>query len=430
MSSHMPSHKHSDKTGENVLSDKRILLGVTGGIAAYKAADLARRLRREGAEVRVILTGGGARFVTPLTFQALTGNPVSTDLFDPGQEQQIGHIELADWADLLLIAPATANVLARLAIGMSDDLLTTVALATRAPLLVAPAMNVHMFRHPAVQRNLRDLRSAGAMVVDPAEGEMACGHVGEGRLAEIDDLVDGAARALSAKDLAGVSVLITAGPTAEPVDPVRVLSNRSSGKMGYAIVRAAWRRGAEVTLVAGPVDPLLRAPAGVSVIRVETAQQMSDAVLEHFAKASVVVMAAAVADWAPRSAAPLKIKKGDEPPRLELVETPDILSRLAQAKGDRLLIGFAAETDHLLENARDKLRRKNLDLIVANDVTDEGAGFAVDTNRITILDRSGAEDPLPLLTKDRAAEAILDRVASLLARPSGASRRTDPAART
>ncbi|MDP3939092.1 MAG: bifunctional phosphopantothenoylcysteine decarboxylase/phosphopantothenate--cysteine ligase CoaBC [Deltaproteobacteria bacterium] len=398
----------------SVLSEKRILLGVSGGIAAYKAAEVVRSAMRAGAEVRVILTSGGARFVTALTFQALTQNPVSTNLFDPGQEQEIGHIDLADWADLLLIAPATANVIARLAMGMADDLLTTVALATRAPLVLAPAMNVHMYRHAAVQRNIKELRNGGAHVVDPAEGEMACGHVGEGRLADTEDILDGAARAISTQDLSGVALLVTAGPTEEPIDPVRVISNRSSGKMGYALARAAWRRGADVTLISGPVDPGLRVPRGVRLRRVETALEMGDAVLEHYPKASVVVMAAAVADWTPDSVSSLKIKKGEGNLRLDLKQTRDILSQLGRAKGDRLLVGFAAETDRVIENARKKLEGKNLDLVVANDVTVDGAGFGVDTNQVVILDRDGTERPLPLLSKERTADAILDSVSALL----------------
>jgi phosphopantothenoylcysteine decarboxylase/phosphopantothenate--cysteine ligase len=410
-----------------MFSGKKILLGVTGGIAAYKAAELARRFQKEGGEVRVILTRSGARFVGPLTFQALTGNAVFTDLFDPGQEREIGHIELADWADVFMIAPATANVIAKLAAGMADDLMTTVALASRAPLVVAPAMNVHMFRHTAVQRNLKELRAAGAHVVDPGEGEMACGHVGEGRLADIEDLIDGVSRALSAQDLSGVGVLVTAGPTEEPVDPVRILTNRSSGKMGYALARAAWRRGGEVTLVSGPVDSTLRAPRGVALIRVATAREMSRAVQEGFTKASVVVMAAAVADWTPKAASASKIKKGEGSLALDLEETPDILSQLGRAKGERLLIGFAAETDRVLQNAREKLARKNLDIIVANDVTAEGAGFDVDTNRITILDRDGSEEAFPLLSKEYAADAVIDRVVRRLTQSSASDVTPSPA---
>jgi phosphopantothenoylcysteine decarboxylase/phosphopantothenate--cysteine ligase len=401
-----------------MISGRKILLGVGGGIAAYKAVELARRFRKEGAQVRVILTANGQRFVTPLTFQALTQNPVSTDLFDTGQEQQIGHIDLADWADLLVIAPATANLIARLAAGMADDLLTTVALATRARLVVAPAMNVHMFRHPAVRRNLELLRESGAHIVDPAEGEMACGHVGEGRLAEIEDLLEGVERALTPQTLAGVSVLVTAGPTAEPLDPVRVLSNRSSGKMGYAIARAAWRRGAVVALVSGPVGADLRAPRGVEVVRVETAGDMRRAVLERFPKAAAVVMAAAVSDYRPSHPSPSKIKKGSASLAIDLVRTKDILSELGRTKGSRVLVGFAAETDRVIEHAREKLRAKKLDLIVANDVTAEGAGFSVDTNRVTILDREGGEQELPLLSKDEAADAVLERICRLITPPA------------
>jgi len=401
-----------------MISGSKILLGVCGGIAAYKAAELARRLKRAGADVRAILTASGQRFVTPLTFQALTQNPVSTDLFDTGQEQQIGHIDLADWADVFVIAPATANVIARLAAGMADNLLTTVALATRARLVIAPAMNVHMFRHPAVRRNLDQLREAGAHIVDPTEGEMACGHVGEGRLAEIEDIVEGVARVLTPPALSGVSVLVTAGPTTEPVDPVRVLSNRSSGKMGYAIARAAWRRGATVVLVSGPVGESLWAPRGVEVVRVETASEMRRAVLERFPKAAAVVMAAAVSDYRPRQCAPAKIKKGKASLAIDLVRTTDILSELGRAKGSRVLVGFAAETERVVEHAREKLRGKKLDLIVANDVTAEGAGFSVDTNRVTILDREGGEEDLPLLSKDETADIIVDRLCRLITPPS------------
>ena len=411
------------------LSGKKILLGVTGGIAAYKAAELARRLKKAGADVRVILTAHGAKFVTPLTFQALTQNPVSTDLFESelvgppfgrdlrGQEQQIGHIDLADWADALVIAPATANVIARLAAGLADDLLATVALATQGRLVIAPAMNVHMWRHPAVRRNLATLREAGALVIDPGEGEMACGHVGEGRLAELEDLLDGVSRGLTPQDLAGVGVLVTAGPTAEPIDPVRVLSNRSSGKMGFAIASAAWRHGADVTLVHGPVSGSLHAPRGLARVAVETAREMRRAVLDAAPKAAVVIMAAAVADYRPRHAAPRKIKKGKESLAIDLARTDDILSELGRAKGSRLLVGFAAETDRVVENAREKLDRKNLDVVVANDVTAKGAGFGSDTNRITILDREGGEESLPLLPKDEAAEALIGRVVRRLAPP-------------
>lgn len=401
-----------------MISGRKILLGVGGGIAAYKAAELARRFKKEGAQVRVVLTASGQRFVTPLTFQALTQNPVSTDLFDTGQEQQIGHIELADWADVFVIAPATANVIARLAAGMADDLLTTVALATRARLVIAPAMNVQMFRHLAVQRNLAQLREGGAHVIDPAEGEMACGHVGEGRLAEIEDLVEGVERALTPQTLAGVSVLVTAGPTAEPMDPVRVLSNRSSGKMGYAIARSAWRRGAAVMLISGPVGADARVPRGVEVVRVETASDMRRAVLDRFPKAAAVVMAAAVSDYRPSHPSPSKIKKGKASLAIDLERTKDILSELGRAKGSRILVGFAAETERVIEHAREKLRGKKLDLIVANDVTAEGAGFSVDTNRITILDREGGEEELPLLSKDEAADAVVERLCRLLAPPA------------
>jgi phosphopantothenoylcysteine decarboxylase/phosphopantothenate--cysteine ligase len=335
---------------------------------------------------------------------------VSTDTFDLTQESGIGHIRLADGAEVVVIAPATANVLAKLAHGIADDLLTTVLLATRAPLVLAPAMNVHMWEHAAVQENLARLVARGARVVGPAEGSLACGYEGMGRLASAEDIVEEVFRVLAPQDLAGEHVLVSAGPTQEPVDPVRYLSNRSSGKMGYALARVARRRGATVTLVTGPTA--LEPPPGIETIRVDTAREMAQAVNYAFAQATVVVMTAAVADYRPRAPWARKMKKHAETLALELERNPDILAGLARRKGRRLLVGFAAETHDLVAEARRKLRAKRLDLIVANDVTTPGAGFGSDRNVVRLLDADGLDEGVPLATKETVAERILDWVAA------------------
>src|SRR5262245_19204837 len=324
------------------LEGRTAVVGVTGGIACYKACELVRQLVAAGVQVRVVMTPNAQQFVTPLTLQTLSGHPVATDTFDLTQESEIGHIRLADSADVVVIAPATANALAKLATGIADDLLSTVLLATRAPLVLAPAMNVHMWEHPAVQENLARLVARGARVVGPARGALACGYEGAGRLADPAEIVEAVAAALAPQDLAGEHVLVTAGPTEEALDPVRYLSNRSSGKMGYALARAARRRGAEVTLVSSPTA--LAAPAGVGIVRVATARDMARAVGEAFGAATVVIMCAAVADYRPRRALPRKLKKGAASLTLELERNPDILTSLAPRKGRRLLVGFAAET--------------------------------------------------------------------------------------
>lgn len=396
------------------LTGKTIVLGVTGGIAAYKAAEIVRLLVKDGATVRVIMTSNAQEFITPLTFQTLSGNPVSTETFNLTQESEIGHIRLADTADLILIAPATANVIAKLAHGQADDLLTTVLLATTAPVLLAPAMNVHMYAHAIVQENMRKLASLGYGFVEPAEGFLACGYEGKGRLADPEDIVEEVRAVLTKKDLKDERIIVTAGPNWEPLDPVRFISNRSTGKMGFALARVARRRGAEVTLISGPTA--LSPPHGVRFCRVQTALEMQQAVLEYYPQATVVVSAAAVADYRPAQIAPQKVKKGEGKVVMELVRNPDILAELGQQKGDRFLIGFATETEEVLQNAVQKLRSKNLDLIVANDVTQEGAGFAHDTNVVTLIGRDERIESLPLMSKEDVAHAVYDRLLAMKTR--------------
>jgi len=384
---------------------------VAGGIACYKAVELVRLLVKEGFSVQVVMTREAVQFVTPLTFQALSGKPVATEIFSLTEESQIGHINLADQAQIFVIAPATANVIGKVASGIADDLLTTVVMATQAPVLFAPSMNVHMLENPIVQENIRKLRRLGYHFMEPAEGYLACGYEGKGRLPEPEAIVEEIRGLLKKKDLAGERVLITAGPNHEPIDPVRFITNRSSGKMGYALARAALRRGAEVTLVAGPTA--LAAPGKAQVVSVKTAAEMRAAVLERFPNSTAVVMAAAVSDYSPAEAAPKKLKKGAESMRLELKRNPDILEELGTKKNGRLLVGFAAETDDVLANAGKKLKEKNLDMIVANDVTAEGSGFEGETNIATILDRSGNVQTLPLMTKDELADRIFDHLHAL-----------------
>lgn len=391
------------------LSGARVVLGVSGGIACYKAALLLRLLVKAGAEVQVIMTARAAEFVGPLTFQALSGRPVFTDLFSLTQESQIGHIEAADGADLVVIAPATANTLARLSAGVADDPLSAVVLATHAPVLLAPSMNVNMWQHPATQANLQRLIDRGCRTVGPGSGFLACQWNGPGRLAEPEDILEAAVRVLGPGDLAGQRVVVSAGPTREAIDPVRFLSNRSSGRMGYALARAAARRGAEVVLVTGPVA--LEPPAGVEVVHVATAAEMASAVTSAATDADAVIMAAAVADYRPAAVAEHKLKKSADAMSLALERTTDILATLgASRKGRRpMLVGFAAETRDVAANAAGKLTAKGCDLVVANDVSQPDAGFEVDTNRVTLVDANGSED-LALASKLAIAHAILDRL--------------------
>lgn len=396
-----------------MLQGKRITLGVSGGIAAYKAADLASKLTARGAAVHVILTAAAAKFVGPVTFAGVTGNPVHQDLFAGSPDCAIPHIDLASRADLLVIAPATANVLAKLAAGLADDLLSAAALAATCPVLVCPAMNAAMYRHRAVQKNLQVLRSYGYHILEPASGRMACGTVGQGRLPESAVIMEEICRLLQPQgDLSGLNVLVTAGGTREPIDPVRYITNRSSGKMGYALAQAALQRGARVTLVTTPTA--LTPPPGAEVVRVETARQMLEAVLAVYERMDVVIKAAAVADYRPARVAEHKIKKSEEALVLELEKNPDILGQLGRHKRPGVtLVGFAAETNDLLQNAAEKLRRKNLDLIVANDVTLPGAGFGCDTNIVKLLYADGRVKDVPQMDKLELAHLIWDEVRRL-----------------
>lgn len=393
------------------LSGKRIVLGVTGGIAAYKAPDLVRALTRAGAEVRVVLTRAAEEFVTPLTLQTVSGQPVARSLFDLTEESEIGHIRIADTADAIVIAPATANIVAKLAVGIADDLLTTIALATRAPLLICPAMNVHMYEHPTVRANLAQLRDAGHTILEPDTGFLACGYTGAGRLADPEVIVEEVEVLIAPRDLRDVRVVVSAGPTWEALDPVRHLANRSSGKMGYAVARVARRHGAQVTLVSGPTS--LNGPRGIELVPVVSAREMETAVLRHAATADVVVMAAAVGDFRPSDSSRHKIKRGRSDLDLRLVPNPDILAKLGSLAGARLLVGFAAETRDLVANARRKLQAKGVHLMVANDVTAEGAGFDVDTNIVTLIDRSGRVERLEKMSKEAVAETIIGRIADM-----------------
>ncbi|MFZ0888655.1 MAG: bifunctional phosphopantothenoylcysteine decarboxylase/phosphopantothenate--cysteine ligase CoaBC [Candidatus Binataceae bacterium] len=396
----------------SVLEDKTIVVGVSGGIAAYKAAELVRQLVARGAKVRVMMTRNAREFITPLTLQTLSAAPVATDTFSLTQESEIGHIRLADSADAIVIAPATANLIAKAAAGIADDIVTTVLLAARCPIAFAPAMNVHMYEHPTVGENLARLKSRGATVIDPESGELACGYEGKGRLADPVAIAEEVERMLNAPhDLAAERMLITAGPTQEPIDPIRFVSNRSSGKMGFAIARAAWYRGAQVRLVAGPC--VLATPHGVERIDASSAAEMLRATARNFPWCSALVMAAAVADFRPAHPAAQKLKKDDRGLKLELEPIADELPRLAARKGSRLMVGFAAETEALESHARDKLKRKKLDLIVANDVTQEGAGFGGDTNIVTIIGAGGRAESFPKLSKDEVAGLILDRIVAI-----------------
>ena len=400
-------------SGVDAIAGKHIVLGVSGSIACYKAADIASKLMQAGALVDVVLTRAAQEFVTPLTFRSLTHRPVITDMFDAQSADPLEHVEVARRADAVVIAPATAHVMAKLAHGLADDALSTIVLATTAPVLVAPAMEHHMWTNAATQANVAALRERGVTFAGPNEGRLASGAVGSGRLVETADILDALGGILSQdQDLLGRHIVVSAGGTQEPIDPVRVVTNRSSGKQGYAFAEAARDRGARVTLVSAAG---LANPAGVSVVKVESARQMLAAVSDALRdKADALVMAAAVADWEPVSAAGQKMKKvaGQDILTIDMKKTPDILAEVGALPG--LKVGFAAETEDLLVNARDKLERKNLDMIVANDVSATDAGFAVDTNRVVILDKSGGQDELPLMSKREVADAVLNRVSALL----------------
>jgi phosphopantothenoylcysteine decarboxylase/phosphopantothenate--cysteine ligase len=396
----------------------RITLGVTGGVAAYKSAELVRRLQQEGHSVQVVMTRAACEFVTPLTFAALSGQKVITDLFaksstgEANVDSAIEHIAVAQRTDLLLVAPATADILAKFARGLADDFLSTLYLASTAPVIVAPAMNVNMWQHAATQENLAVLKARGVHIVEPNAGYLACGMTGPGRLAELDEILKVVQEiAQTKRDLAGETLLVTAGPTCEDIDPVRYITNRSSGKMGYAVAEAGARRGAKVTLISGPTA--LAAPEGVERVDVRTAEEMLVAARKHFPSCSLAVFAAAVADYRPAEPASSKIKRSKEALTIRLEPNTDILATLAKEKGERIIVGFAAETDRVAENARKKLAQKNADLIVANDVTAEGAGFDHDTNIVTLFSRDGRDLPLPRMSKAEVAERILDEAVRL-----------------
>ena len=393
-----------------MVRDKTIVLGVTGSIAAYKAAELASRLTQEGAMVDVVMTRSAQEFITPLTFRSITQRPVVTEMFELASEFSIEHVALAERADLLVIAPATANTIAKLVGGIADDILCCTVLATKAPVVVAPAMNVNMYENQVTQENIARLKGRGFAFVGPAYGRLASGARGLGRLAEINDIVGTIHQMLGiGRDLAGRRIVVSAGGTQEPIDPARHISNRSSGKMGYALAEAARDRGAEVVLVSGP--SCLNPPVGVEVVRVQTTLRMRDAIANAVTKADALLMAAAPADYRPAAVAETKIKKGKETLTIDLVENPDIVSEVT---GDFIKVGFAAESEKLVENATEKLKRKKLDLIVANDITATDSGFAVDTNRVVFIDRSGKVESLPLLSKAEVAHHVLDRLVDLL----------------
>ena len=393
-----------------MLTDKTVVLGVTGGIAAYKAADLASKLTQDGARVEVVMTEAATKFVSPLTFHTLTRTDVITDMFTAPIEYDETHISLSEAADAVVIAPATANTIAKMAAGMTDNMLTSIVLATKAPVIIAPAMNVNMWENPVTQENVNKLKSRGFIIVEPGYGRLASGKMGRGRLADVESIIGTIKQVLGRKgDLARRRIVVTAGGTQEPVDPVRHLGNRSSGKMGFAVAEAARDRGAEVTLVSAPTS--LPDPTGVEVIHVQTAGQMKEAVTRAVSKADALIMAAAVADYQPKSAAKSKIKKDADTLTLELVRTSDILT---EVQGNFIRVGFAAESEDVVANARQKLDKKKLDLIVANDITSADSGFGVDTNKVTIIDKNGKAENLPLLTKREVTEKILDKVVELI----------------
>lgn len=399
------------------MKGKRILLCVSGGIAVYKAVALTSKLVQAGAEVKVMMTASAREFVTPLTFQALSRNPVYTDTFDEKDPSVIAHIDLADWPDLILVAPATANTIGKIANGLADDMISTTLLASTAPVWIAPAMNVHMYDHPAVKKNMSTLSSFGYSFVEPGEGYLACGYVGKGRLEEPETIVSLIGSYFSKvsdtqKIFDGINVLVTAGPTVERVDPVRFFTNRSTGKMGYALAEQAAKLGASVTLVTGPTN--LEYPKGVQVVQIESAQQMLEAVMQRYHEADVVIKSAAVADYRPKYVFDQKMKKQPGEAVLELERTTDILRTLGERKEHQLLVGFAAETEQVDEYAQKKLASKNLDMIVANNVTTEGAGFGTDTNIVTLYKRSGESKELPILSKHDVATEVLKEVKEML----------------
>jgi phosphopantothenoylcysteine decarboxylase/phosphopantothenate--cysteine ligase len=393
-----------------MLTDKTIILGITGSIAAYKAADIASKLTQAGAKVEVVMTEPATKFIAPLTLHSITGRAVVTDMFDLASQHTIEHVAIGEAADVMVIAPATASLIAKAAVGIADDMVTLTVLVTRAPVIVAPAMDANMFANPVTQENLAKLKDRGFIIVDPERGRLASGKVGWGRLADVEKIIGTIKQVLGRSgDLADKRLVVTAGGTQEPIDPARHISNPSSGKMGYAIAEAARDRGAQVKLIAAPTS--LPQPAGVEVIPVRTTAEMKQAVAKATAKADALIMAAAVTDYQPKTTARAKIKKGTPSLTLELVRTPDIL---AEVKGTFIRVGFAAESEDLVANAKKKLQNKQLDLIVANDITDKKSGFGVDTNKVILIDKKGKVEKLPLMTKREVADKILDRVVGMM----------------
>jgi len=398
-----------------MLANKTVVLGITGGIAAYKAAYLASKLIQAEARVEVVMTESATKFIAPLTLRSITGRPVVTDTFELASEYSTEHIALAEAADVVVIAPATANTIAKLAVGIADNILCCIVLATKAPVVVAPGMNDNMLQNPITQDNLAKLKARGFTIVDPTYGRLVSGKTGWGRLAEVETIIDTIYQVMGRSgDLAGKRIVVTAGGTQEPIDPVRHIGNRSSGKMGSALAEAARDRGAEVKLITAPTS--LPEPAGIEMVHVRTAAQMKEAVNEAVTQADALIMAAAVADYQPKDVVKGKIKKDSPSLTLELIRTPDILS---EVKGSFLRVGFAAESEDIIANARHKLEQKRLDLIAANDITEADSGFDVDTNKVTLIDRKGKIEDLPLLTKREVADKILDRVAGMMGKKAG-----------
>jgi len=396
-----------------MLKNKKIILGISGGIAAYKSAEICRGLKRTGAEVIVVMTQAGAKFITPLTMETLSENEVVTELFPEKKMVGTRHVSLADWCDLILIAPATANVIGKIRSGIADDILTTVVISTKSQVMLAPAMNVKMWENPIVQKNVSELKKLGYRFIEPGVGDLACGDVGRGRMAEPEEIVRQVIELLSKqKDLQGRSILVTASRTVEAIDPVRYLSNPSTGKMGFALAEAAFRRGAKVTLISGPSS--LEPPPGVDFISIKSASEMRDQVKKNLKKADCILMAAAVSDFQPEKTAQAKIKKDRAELVLKLKRTPDILKEVGRTKGKKILVGFSAETEDETKNAKAKLKEKNLDLIVVNNPKKPGAGFEVDTNVASIIDKKGKIQDLPLMSKKELASKILDKVSGLL----------------
>ncbi|MGC4375585.1 bifunctional phosphopantothenoylcysteine decarboxylase/phosphopantothenate--cysteine ligase CoaBC [Fictibacillus sp. Mic-4] len=399
------------------MKGKRILLCVTGGIAAYKAATITSHLYKKGYEVKVMMSESAQEFITPLTFQTLSRNEVYTNTFEERRPDVIAHIDLADWADLIVIAPATANIIGKLANGIVDDMITTTLTASTAPVFIAPAMNVHMYTHPAVVKNMQTLASFGYQFIEPGEGLLACGYIGKGRLAEPEEIIEAIDSFFMKKPdlpLQGKHLLVTAGPTREEVDPVRYFTNHSSGKMGYAIARAARELGADVTLVSGPTA--LKAPEGVELVSVTSTEDMYHAVMERYEKQDIVIKCAAVADYTPKVKYQEKVKKKNEGWTIEMEKTVDILHALGRNKQHQILVGFAAETDNVEEYAKDKLERKNLDMIVANNVASPGSGFGTETNEVTIIRKDGEMKKFPLLSKEEVAHRLLREILDLMAK--------------